>query len=190
MRCRRGFHRFFQYECIELFEVSNALHGNWFWRRSRKEGKGGGVGICYVEEELFERVNTWLVVDDYDGLLGWGFCYGLLLFWYFWREWMCLAVRMILIGFPSFQMRIVRISVLAHRLQSLKWRWMSSEEDEDCVWHKERSRMPLFQILVFSKGSDVYWWERDEVSTSSDCDRLILVVECLWKIHVGESGHV
>ena len=47
----------------------------------REKGEGiGAVGLCYVEEGIFERVDTWLVVDDYDGLLGWGFCYGLLLF--------------------------------------------------------------------------------------------------------------
>ena len=31
--------------------------------------------------------------------------------------------------------------------------------------------------------------ERDEVSTACDGD-VILVVECLWKNHIGESGHV
>ena len=31
--------------------------------------------------------------------------------------------------------------------------------------------------------------ERDEVSTAGDGD-VILVVECLWKNHIGETGHV
>ena len=31
--------------------------------------------------------------------------------------------------------------------------------------------------------------ERDEVSTACDGD-VILVVECLWKNHIGETGHV
>ena len=44
-------------------------------------------------------------------------------------------------------------------------------------------------VETILKSSDVYSWERDEVSTASDCD-VILVVECLWKIHIGETGHV
>ena len=28
-----------------------------------------------------------------------------------------------------------------------------------------------------------------KVSTSSDCD-VILALECLWKMHIGETGHV
>ena len=31
--------------------------------------------------------------------------------------------------------------------------------------------------------------EGDEMSASYDCD-VILVVECLWKIHIGETRHV
>ena len=31
--------------------------------------------------------------------------------------------------------------------------------------------------------------EGGEVSTSSDCD-VILVLECKWKIHIGETGYV
>ena len=47
-------------------------------------------------------------------------------------------------------------------------------------------RWPVETIL---KSSDVYSWERDEVSTSSDYD-VPLVLECIWKIHVGKTGHV
>ena len=34
--------------------------------------------------------------------------------------------------------------------------------------------------------------ERDEVSTSSDCDIMFVmpVVERTWKIYIGETGHV
>ena len=47
-------------------------------------------------------------------------------------------------------------------------------------------RWPVKTVL---ESSDVYGWERDEISTADDCD-VILVVECLWKIHIGETGHV
>ena len=47
-------------------------------------------------------------------------------------------------------------------------------------------RWPVKTVL---KSADVCWWERDEVSTSSDCD-VILVLECKWKMHIGETGHV
>ena len=46
-------------------------------------------------------------------------------------------------------------------------------------------RWPVKTIL---KSSDVYSWERDEGSTI--CLDVILVVECFWKIHIGETGHV
>ena len=43
-------------------------------------------------------------------------------------------------------------------------------------------------VKLESKSSDVYSWERDEVRTI----RLdvISVVECMWKKHIGETGHV
>ena len=49
--------------------------------------------------------------------------------------------------------------------------------------------MSQWSIEEALKSSDVYSWERSEVSTSSDCD-VILVVECTWKNHIGETGHV
>ena len=64
-----------------------------------------------------------------------------------------------------------------------------SHSDERDVWHKERSHVHLFHILVICKSSDVYSWEENEVSTALDCD-VILVEEWIWKIHIGETGHV
>ena len=52
-----------------------------------------------------------------------------------------------------------------------------------------RIRVVSRQIWVTFQCSNVYLSERDEVSTSSDCD-VILVVECIWKIHIVETGHV
>ena len=57
------------------------------------------------------------------------------------------------------------------------------------VWYKEReSRASRWSVEVALKSSDVYSWERDEVSTIL-CD-VILVLECMWKNHIGETGHV
>ena len=66
---------------------------------------------------------------------------------------------------------------------------MDSQMMMNSVWHKERSHVPLLQITVICKSSDVYLWERDEVNTSSDGD-VIHVVECTWKNHVNETGYV
>ena len=52
-----------------------------------------------------------------------------------------------------------------------------------------RVRIVSRQIWMTSQGSNVYLSEIHEVSTSSDCD-VILVGECTWKIHIGEIGHV
>ena len=59
------------------------------------------------------------------------------------------------------------------------------------VWHKEReSRASWWSVEEALKSSDVYSWERDEVSTSCDCD-VILVAECIpSEKHISETGHV
>ena len=57
-----------------------------------------------------------------------------------------------------------------------------------CVAQRGESRASRLSEVV-AKSPDVYSWERDEVSTSSDGD-VSLIVECIWKIHVGETGHV
>ena len=66
-------------------------------------------------------------------------------------------------------------------------RWTGSS----CVWHKEESRASRWSVEVVLKSSDVYSWERNEVSTASDCD-VILVLECLsaYQSDSGETGHV
>ena len=64
-----------------------------------------------------------------------------------------------------------------------------SHSDEWDVWHKEYSSTSQWSFEVALKSADVYSWQRDEMSTSSDCD-VILVLECIWKNHIGEIGHV
>ena len=64
-----------------------------------------------------------------------------------------------------------------------------SHSDEWNVWHKEYSSASRWSIEEALKSPNVYSWERDEESTSSDCD-VLLVMECIWKIHIGETGHV
>ena len=68
-------------------------------------------------------------------------------------------------------------------------RWMGSGCCGLCVAQREESRASRWSVEVALKSSDVYSWERDEVSTSCDCD-VILVVERIRKIHIGETGHV
>ena len=67
-------------------------------------------------------------------------------------------------------------------------RWMGSGCC-GCVAQREESRASWWSVEVVLKSADVYSWERDEGSTSSDCN-VTLVAECLWKIHIGETGHV
>ena len=62
----------------------------------------------------------------------------------------------------------------------------------DQVRHIIRTTKNVLTILVWKEWierSNVYSWERDEVSTSSNCD-VILVLECPWKIHISETRHV
>ena len=48
--------------------------------------------------------------------------------------------------------------------------------------------MPLLQILMICKNSDVYSWEIDGMTTA--LREVPLLVECIWKIHIVETGHV
>ena len=60
-----------------------------------------------------------------------------------------------------------------------------SHSDERDVWHKDYSSTSRWSLEVASKSSDVYSWERNEVSTSSDCD-VILVLKRI----IGRQSHV
>ena len=68
-------------------------------------------------------------------------------------------------------------------------RWMGSGCCGLCVAQREESCAYRWSVELVLESSDVYWWERDEVSTSCDCD-VIPVLECPWKIHISETGHV
>ena len=75
-----------------------------------------------------------------------------------------------------------------HCVFAQKW-WTLTQWWMGCMAQREESGASRWSVEVVLKSSDVYSWERDEVSTSSDCD-VIIVAECTWKIHIGEIGHV
>ena len=52
-----------------------------------------------------------------------------------------------------------------------------------------RVRVVSWQIWMTSQGSNVYLSQMNEVSTSSH-RYVILVLECIWEIHIGETGHI
>ena len=52
-----------------------------------------------------------------------------------------------------------------------------------------RVRVVSRQIWMTSQGSNVYLSQMNEVSTSSH-RYVVLVGECIWKIHIGEIWHV
>ena len=99
----------------------------------------------------------------------------------FW-EWAGRIVPTILWTLITFEMAMIIMWLVALVWWTLKWWWMVCET-------KRGSHVPLLQIWMICKSSDVYSWERDEVSTSLDCD-VIHVVECIRKIHIGETGYV
>ena len=82
----------------------------------------------------------------------------------------------------TFEMGMIIMWLVALVRWTLKWWWMVCET-------KRGSHVPLLQSSMICKSSNVYSWERDEESTSLDCD-VSLIVECPWKIHIGETGHI
>ena len=76
-------------------------------------------------------------------------------------------------------------NTLSNNVEWVLW-WMGSR----CVAQREESGTSRWSVELVLKSSDVYSWERDEVSTIL-CD-VSFILKCIFwrKIHIGETGHV
>ena len=127
--------------------------------------------------EMMDEVDCLRIIDVDDISITYGDLLEFTLFRRFWLDSEDLEWRFSL--FVSFQ--AIRGATNDAWVSSVGW-------CGEGVVRRNRRKDGATGIEFVLKSSDVYSWERDEGNTI----RLdvIPVVECIWKNHVGESGHV
>ena len=157
---------------ISITACCGMLRVSW-WRTNQMIREEPWKGLHCVCDHLFIEILLFTIIKkcsiDLIGEYVWQFVDSL------WLE--CESVSMITRN-SSWQ---VTLTVTWLLLQLVMW-WQDTLSKDDWMQYAERYSDALLSVIVQwlhsvevrLKSSDVYSWKRDEVSTSSDCDVILV----------------